>query len=56
MNASPDHSGSHAIDATTDRWTSLWEPAARRYQPLVDQTTPTVPPAASPLPGAAAQA
>ncbi|MFW0772881.1 hypothetical protein ACLRGI_06900 [Paenarthrobacter nitroguajacolicus] len=56
MNAIPDHSGSPAGgESGMDRWNALWEPAARRYQPLVDPATPAGDPAAMASPETAAQ-
>lgn len=48
MNAAPDHSGSPtSSESGLDRWHTLWEPAARRYQPVVEHPTPA-PPSAAP--------
>ncbi|WP_309074451.1 hypothetical protein [Paenarthrobacter sp.] len=56
MNAAPDHSGTPAAsESTVDRWNTLWEPAARRYQPVVDHPTPAAPSAAVPPSEATAQ-
>lgn len=56
MNAAPDHSGTPAAsESTVDRWNTLWEPAARRYQPVVDHPTPATPSAAVPPSEATAQ-
>lgn len=56
MNAIPDHSGSPAAgESAMDRWNALWEPAARRYQPVVDPATPAPNPIASAAPETAAQ-
>ena len=44
MNAAPDHSGTPtSSESALDRWHTLWEPAARRYQPVVEHPTPTSP-------------
>ncbi|MET3370162.1 UNVERIFIED_CONTAM: hypothetical protein ABIE34_003430 [Jeotgalibacillus campisalis] len=56
MNAAPDHSGTPApSESAQDRWNTLWEPAARRYQPVVEEVALTAPPAAAPSPEATAQ-
>lgn len=48
MNAAPDHSETQtSSESALDRWHTLWEPAARRYQPVVEHPTP---PATSPAP------
>ncbi len=49
MNAAPDHSGTpHLQRISLDRWHTLWEPAARWYQPVVEHPTPASPSAAPP--------
>ncbi|MGR0159176.1 hypothetical protein [Paenarthrobacter nitroguajacolicus] len=56
MHALSDHSGSPAVgESALDRWDALWEPAARRYQPVVEQSPPAAHPAASTPLDAAAQ-
>ena len=51
MNAAPDHSETQtSSESALDRWHTLWEPAARRYQPVVEHPTPTSPSAAAPSP------
>ncbi|WP_458108353.1 hypothetical protein M1D51_02175 [Arthrobacter sp. R3-55] len=41
MHEAPDHPGTLATsESALDRWNTLWEPAARRYQPVVDHSTP----------------
>lgn len=47
MNAAPDHSGTPtSSESALDRWHTLWEPAARWYQPVVEHPTPASPSAA----------
>ncbi|MCM0618543.1 hypothetical protein MOD31_21175 [Paenarthrobacter sp. TYUT067] len=56
MNAAPDHSESPApSNSALDRWNTLWEPAARRYQPILDHPTPASASTATPSPEATAQ-
>ncbi|MFB9857024.1 hypothetical protein LFT48_08960 [Arthrobacter sp. FW305-123] len=51
MNATPDHSGNPTSNETAaDPWSSLWEPAARRYQPIIEQPLPGASTAPSPSP------
>ncbi|WP_179017331.1 hypothetical protein [Paenarthrobacter nitroguajacolicus] len=56
MNAAPDYSESPApSNSALDRWNTLWEPAARRYQPILDHPTPASASTATPSPEATAQ-